>query len=234
MDLLPLLLLASALIPATPGVSLHISFQSLQKLDALASGKIESLGDATSYVRQSAALCGAADPASVPDGLESRLAMAELDAVRDPSKLVSDEQVASAFNFMSDEFGVQHPAHLTASDILQYRSVQASIFPHVFSPKTVSRSRPVGAIVMLYQLWYTGGVTEGVRKAAQLDRPAGSLKVTGGQTVAHIGVNRNSNAIGMEYRMAGGTYFARRSPERVLSFLKRLAEIMVRTEGGNP
>jgi hypothetical protein len=226
MDLRPLLLLTPALMLATPGVNLYISFQSLQQLDALASSKIRSLEDATSYVRQSAVLCGAADPGSLPESLESRLAKAEWDAAREPSKLVSDEQVASAFNFMSDEFGVQHPARLTASDILQYRSVQASIFPNVFSPKTVSGSRPLGALVMLYQLWYNGGVTEGVRNAAKLDRAPGSQKVTSGQVVVRLGTDQNASAAARRYRASGGLYLAQASPEQIHRLIERLAEIL--------
>lgn len=224
MDLLPLLLLAPALVLANPGVSLHISFQSLQQLDALASSKIESLDDATSYVRQSAALCGAADPAFLPEGLESRLARAEWDTEREPSKLVSDDQVASAFNFISGVLGVQHPQRLTASDVLQYRTAMAAIFPHVFSPKSLNGSRPVGSMVMLYLLVYNGGMTDGARKVAQLDRPPGSLKVDssrGGWTP-----NRNLNLIAREYQTAGVTYFQRQSTQEVRAFAGELAKIV--------
>jgi hypothetical protein len=219
MDLL--LLLAPALMLATPGVSLYISFQSLQQLDALASSKIESLEGAKAYVMQSAVLCGDSDSASLPDSLESCLATAEWDAAREPSKLVSDGQVASAFNFMSDEFCVQHPVQLTASDILQYRSVKASICPNAFSPKTVGGSRPVGAIVMLYQLWYNGGVTEGVRNAAKFDRAPGSQKVTGGRVVVLPGTDQNASTAARRYRASGSLYLAQASPEH-------------RTGGGNP
>jgi len=88
----------------------------------------------------------------------------------------------------------------------------------------VSGSRPAGATVMLYQLWYNGGVTEDMRKAAQLDRPPGSLKVSpsGGSS----GPNKNPNLLGREYQLAGYAYFAQRSPQQVSSFLDRLAEIM--------
>lgn len=222
-----LVILAAATMWAAPDGGLHISIslQSLQQLDVLASGKIESLDDATAYVRKSAALCVLGDSDPMAEGIESRLAAAELDAAKDPNKLVSDERVAEAFNFMSDEFRVEHPARLTASDILQYRSVQASIFPHVFSPKTASGSRPVGAIVMLYQLWYNGGVTEGVRKAAQLDRPPGSLKVASGQSVSgRSGLDKNPNLTGREYQVAGYAYFAQRSPQQKRSFLDRIAK----------
>lgn len=228
-DLIALLLLAPAIVWAASGVGFHVSLQTLQQLDTLSSDRIEGLGDAGTYVRKAAALCGTTDPSLVPDDLESRFAAAELDAAKDPNKLVSDDQVAEAFNFMSKEFQVAHPAHLTASDILQYRSVNASIFPHIFSPKAVGGSRPFGAAVMLYQLWFNGGAMEGVRKAAQLDRPPGSLKVSpsGGSS----GIDKNPNLIGREYQMAGYAYFAQRSSRRISFFLDRLAGIMGLPEG---
>jgi len=224
------LLVVAATVWAYPG-SLHVSFQSLQRLDALSAGGIESLGDATAYVRKAAALCGTPDTSFAPD-LESRLAAAELDAAKDPNKLVSDERVADAFNLMSKEFRVEHPRSLTASDILQYRSVMASIFPHIFSPKNVAGSRPVGVAVMLYQLWYSGGVAEGVRKAAQLDRPPGSLKVTGGHIVGRSSTpDRNPNSLDQEYQLAGRKYFAQQTPLGTRSFLGRLATTLGMTEG---
>jgi hypothetical protein len=223
------ILFASSIACAASGVGLHISFRGLQQLDTLSSGKIESQNDAAAYVRKAAVICGTTDPSLVPGDIESRLVSAEWEASKDPNKLVSDDQVARAFNFMSDEFGVQHPARLTASDILQFRSVQASIFPHVFSPKTVSGSRPVGAIAMLYQLWFNGGVTEGVRRAAQLDRPPGSLKTSqsGGWSV----IDKNPNLIGREYQVAGYAYFAQRSPRQISSFLDQVAGIIGLPQG---
>jgi hypothetical protein len=204
---------------------LHVSFQSLQQLGTLASGRIESPDDAAAYVRKAVAICGTTDPSIVlPDRIGRRLAGAEWGAANDPNKLVSDGQVAEAFNFMSDEFGVANPARLTASDILQYRSVQASLFPHIFSGKSVSGSRPVGAIVMLYQLWYNGGVTEGVRKAAQLDRPPGGPRVTGGHIIGRsLTPDKNPNLVGREYQRAGRKYFEQRSPLETRSFLAKLA-----------
>jgi hypothetical protein len=216
--------------PVVKGVGFHISLQTLQQLDTLSSDPIEGLSDARAYVRKAAALCGTTDPSLVPDDLESRFAAAELDVAKDPSKLVSDDQIAEAFNLMSDEFQVPHPAHLTATDILQYRSVRASIFPHIFSPKTVGGSRPFGAIVMLYQLWFNGGDMEGVRKAAQLDLAPGSIKIShsGGSAGGSGGViNNNPNLIfDKEYQRAGYIYFAQRSPQQISSFLNRLAGII--------
>jgi hypothetical protein len=211
---------------AAPSIGLHVSLPALQQLDALSSDKIESLDDASAYVRKTAVICGTSDPSLLPGNLESRLAVAELDAAKDPNKLVSDDQVAKAFNFMSEEFQVPHPARLTASDILQYRSVQASIFPHIFSPKPVSGTRPIGTIVMLYQLWLNGGVTEGVRKAALLDRPPGSLKIASGQIVGRSGLDRDPNLVGREYQIAGYSYFNQRTPQQISSFLDRLTRIM--------
>jgi len=177
-----LLLLVAAVILAAQGTGLCMDFKSLQELNALAFHSIESPADAAAYVKQAAILCGVAGSTFLPDDFDSRLAAAELDAARDPGRLVSDEKVAEAFNFLSDEFRVPHPAQLTGSDILQYRGVMAAIYPHVFSPKSVVGSRPVGALVMLYMLWYSGGITEGVRKSAELDRPPGSLKAVGSES----------------------------------------------------
>jgi hypothetical protein len=57
--LLPLFLLTATTMWAAPEGNLHISIslQALQKLDALASHKIESMEDAAAYVRESVALC---------------------------------------------------------------------------------------------------------------------------------------------------------------------------------
>jgi hypothetical protein len=153
-----------------------MDFEAIRQMDAASSARIEDLNDATAYVKESAILCGVANSALFSEELERRIASAELDGAKDPTKLVSDEQVATAFNFMSDEFRVPHPVQLTGADVLQYRSVMAAIFPHIFSPKSVRGSRPVGTIVMLYQLVYNGGITDGVRKAALLDRPPGASK----------------------------------------------------------
>ncbi len=207
-----------------------MDFNALRQLDIISSGRIETLDDAATYVRKAAALCGMADSAAVPDDFESRLAAAELDAAKDPGKLVLDNQVAEAFNFMSHEFGVTHPARLTAPDILQYRGVMASIFPHIFSPKSVSGSRPIGAIVMLYMLVYNGGITEGVRKAAQLDRAPGSMKLPPGRTMGGVWApDRNPNLISSrEYQMASLTYLARGSRQEIGLFVERLMTILVK------
>jgi hypothetical protein len=213
------------------GMHLSITFQGLQKQDVLASGKIENLEDAATYVRESTALCVFGDPGPLGVELQSRLAAAEFEAARNPSKLIPDDKIAEAFNLMSNEFAVDQPAHLTGDDILQFRSVQASIWPHLFSPKAVNGSRPVSAVMILYQLWYNGGITEGVRNAAKLDRPPGSLKVTGGRIVGQLGSTVNANAIGRQYQVAAGMYFAQASTRQIHSFFEKLGEILALPKG---
>jgi hypothetical protein len=225
-----LLLLAPALLALPAGKPhLFLSFQSIQQLDALSARNIEGPEEATAYVTQAAAQFGVADPSLIPSGLASRLAAAELVAAKDPGKLVSDEQVAEAFNFLSDEFRVANPRRLTGADILLYRGVKASIFPHLYSPKTVSGSRPLGALIMLDTLICEGGVMDGVRKAALLDRPPGSLKITGGRIAGHPGAwtsNGNPNLINREYRIVSLAYFAQLSPREIRSFFDQLAGIL--------
>jgi hypothetical protein len=222
-----LLVLVPVMMLSASDSSPHIflSFQSLQQLDALSSGPIRSLEDATAYVRKAAEQFGVTNPALLPDGLESRLAAAELAAANDPDKLVSDEQVAEAFNFLSNEFHVANPERLTGADILLYRGVKASMFPHLYSAKSVNGSRPVGALVMLDTLVHEGGIMEGVRNAAQLDRPPGSLKVTRVQIVGHSGPG-NVSPIQREYRTASLTYFAQQSQQDTKPFLDQLARIL--------
>jgi hypothetical protein len=187
---------------------LFLSFPALQQLDSLSASRIKDLDDARAYVRNAAAAFGVTEPDLLPEDLESRLAKAELDAAKDPSKLVSDDQVADAFNFLSDEFRVANPQRLTGADILLYRGVKASMFPHLYSPKTINGSRPVGALVMLDTLVCEGGVMEGIRKAAVLDRPPGSMKATGAQIAGHSGAG-NSTPVQKKYREASLAYFAR-------------------------
>ncbi len=226
-----LLLLAPALL-ALPagGPHLFLSFQGLQRLDAISASRIESPEDAVAYVRNAAAEFGIADPALLPAGVESRLAAAELEAVKDPGKLISDDQVAEAFNFLSDEFHIANPERLTGADILLYRGVKASMYPHLYSPKSVGGSRPVGALIMLDTLICEGGIMDGIRKAALLDRTPGSLKITGGRIAGHPGAwtsNGNPNLINREYRNVSLAYFAQLSPLEVRSFFDRLAGILV-------
>ena len=216
-------ILAVAAMWAAPEEDLHISIslQALQQLDALASQKIQSKDDALAYVRKSVALCALGDLGPI-ERLESRFAAAELDAATDPNKLVPDEQIAQAFNFMSSEFGVD--TRLTAADILQYRSVQAAIFPHIFSGKDTDGNRPIGASVILYQLWYNGGITEGVRNAATLDRPPGSLKID--SAAGRLELNRNPNPTARQYQLAGQSYFGHQSALETRAFIDKLASII--------
>jgi hypothetical protein len=206
-----------------------MDFNSLARIDALSAVRIDTLKAAEDYVRKCADISGVRDSALMFGDIGSRLAAGELAAANEEG-FVSDDQVAEAFNLMSDEFRVEHPARLTASDILQYRSVMAAIFPHLFSPKNMSGSRPIGAAIALYNLVYNGGITEGIRKAAELGRPPGSLKVTGGQIVARAG-GPNRTEAQMKYQTASWMYFQQRSPQQIRSFLDRLAEIMAPTSG---
>jgi hypothetical protein len=225
-DLIALsLLVASAITWAAPEMSLHIDSRSLWPLERLSSGRIESLGEAAAYVRKASVLCGIADPELVPDGLESRLATAELDAVSDPSKRISDDQVAQAFNFVSGQFGVANPTRLTGADVLHYREVMSKIFPHVFSPQAVSGSRPVGAVVMLYMLVYYGGMTDGWKRVGG----PSSFGISEAEPFGRPGIDRN--AIAREYQAASLAYFQKRQPEEVRSFLRRVAKIIALPEG---
>jgi hypothetical protein len=224
-DLITLLLLGAAVAWGASGVRLHIDPRSLFELEALSSVRVEGPDDAARYVRKAAAICGVADPALVPDGLESRLAAAELDAAKDPSKLISDDQVARAFNFMSDQFGVANPTRLTGADVLQYRGVMSAVFPRVFGPKTVSGSRPVGAIVMLYLLVYYGGMTDGWKKVGGPN----SFGISEAEPTEHLGIDRH--AVAIQYQTASFAYFQKRQPEEVRRFLGGLAKIMALPEG---
>lgn len=222
-----LLLLAPALL-ASPagGPHLFLSFQALQRLDAISASRIEGPEDAAAYIRNAVAEFGIADLALLPDGVESSLAAAELEAAKDPGRLISDDRVAEAFNFLSDEFRVANPQRLTGADILLYRGVKASMFPHLYSPKTVGGSRPLGTLIMLDTLIYEGGVMDGIRKAALLDRPPGSLKIDQSRG-ARAALNTSPNPAAREYQRASLTYLAQLSPSQARSFANRLTTILV-------
>ncbi len=211
-----LLLLAPGTRGSAPGVSLHIDSRSLWPLERLSAGNIDNIGDATVYVTKAATLCGIADPDLLPENLEFRIAKAELDVAKDPSRLMSDEQVAEAFNFMSDEFRVPTPTRLTGADVLHYRGVMSAFLPHVFSPKSVSGNRPVGAVVMLYLLVYSGGMTDGWKKVGG----PGGFGVTDADPDHPVpGTGKTSNLIAIEYQTAANAYFLQRSPEEAHVFL---------------
>jgi hypothetical protein len=213
-------LVPAALAFAAPGVSLQLDSRSLWPLERLSAGKIESLPDATDYVRKAARLCGIADPSLLPGDLESRLAEAELDAAKDPNRLISDEQVAEAFNAMSGEFHVADPIHLTGSDVLRYRDAMSAFLPHLFRPKSLSGNRPVGTVVVLYMLVYHGGMTGGWKRVGG----PGGFGVTEAEPDHPVpGIGKTSNLIAIEYQTAAGSYFSQRSPQDVRAFLDRLA-----------
>jgi hypothetical protein len=215
-----LLLVTTAFAWAAPGVSLHLDSRSLWPLERLSAAKIEGLPDATAYVRKAASLCGIADLSLLPGDLEPRLAQAELDAAKDPNKLISDQQVAEAFNAMSDEFRVTDPIHLTGSDILRYRDAMSAFLPHLFRPKSLSGNRPIGTVVMLYMLLYHGGMTGGWKRVGG----PGGFGVTEADPDHPVpGTGKTSNLIAIEYQTAAGSYFSQRSPQDVRAFLDRLA-----------
>jgi hypothetical protein len=205
-----------------------LDFTVLSRIDSLSASNIDNLESAKSYVRQAASLCGIGDSALLADDFESRLAAGELDTAKDPGRLVTDDQVAEAFNFMSDEFRVPHPVRLTASDILQWRSAMSGFFPHLFSPKSLGGSRPVGAVVMLRMLVYNGGITAGIRGLAQKDPPPGSLKLdpSSGRLSARSSIDKDPDLIVRGYQTAPLLYFQRLSPQEIRSFLDRLAKII--------
>jgi hypothetical protein len=219
-----LLLLLPAILGVVAQPHLFLPFPALQELDKLSGDRLETEEDAKTYVRNSAAAFGIAEASFLPNRLESRLSEAELNAAKETKKLVSDDQIAEAFNFLSDEFRVAKAERLSGADILLYRSVKASMFPRLFNPKTVSGSRPVGALIILDTLTFEGGIMEGVRKAAELDRPPGSLKITGGQIVGRLG--NSTSQTQREYRTAALNYFAQHSSQEIEAFLDRLAEIL--------
>jgi hypothetical protein len=226
------LLAFALLVPAStrsePTANLRIDIRSLWSLERLSSGAIETPGDAADYVRKAAAACGAADRAAVPDALESQLATAELEAAKDSSKLVSDDRIAQAFNFMSDEFRVADPTRLTGEGVLHYRSTMSAFWPHLFGAKSAKGSRPVGAVVTLYLLTFYGGMTGGFKKVGG----PGGFGITDAEPDHPVpGTGKTSNLIAQEYQNAAAEYFAQRSPQQIRSFLAQLAGILALPAG---
>jgi hypothetical protein len=159
----------------------------------------------------------------MPDALESRLAAAELEAAKDSSKLVSDNRIAEAFNFMSDEFRVQDPTRLTGEGVSHYRSTLSAFWPRLFGANSVKGSRPVGAAVTLYLLTFYGGMTGGFKKVGG----PGGFGITDAEPDHPVpGTGKTSNLIALEYQNAAAAYFAERSPQQIRSFLERLAGIL--------
>jgi hypothetical protein len=150
------------------------------------------------------------------------LVKAELAAAHDPTRLVSDEKVADAFNFLSDEFRVPHPQRLTGIDILQYRVTMAAIYPHVFSPRSAGGVRPVEALILLHQLVFNGGVPEGAKKVAQKDPQPGSRKIdiSSGRLIP----GKQTNSIAREYQVSSSSYFGRLTSLKVRSLVDSIAK----------
>jgi len=201
----------------------YVSPKSLQTINSLPDTKIANLDDAQAYVKQVAAACGVQGPILAGE-LLPRLAKAELATAQDPSQLVSDDRLAEAFNFLSDQFQVPHPQRLTGTDVLQFRTTMSAIYPHVFSPKSMSGSRPVQALITLHQLVFNGGVPEGAKKVAQKDPQPGSLKIDPSRSRA-VPDTFTSPAV-REYRFSAIRYFAGLSPQQMRSVVGSITEIM--------
>ena len=152
----------------------HFDLRHIRSIDSLSAAAITNLDDADAYVKQVAELCGLRDT-SVLEPLLARLAKAELAATQGSSGLVSDDQVASAFNFMSDQFyssvpdeyRIPHPQHITEAEVLQWRTTRLAVnYPHLFSQGNLGGVRPVGAVLMLRLLTFSGGLPDSPRKNA--------------------------------------------------------------------
>jgi len=201
----------------------YVNLRSLQTINSLPVRRIGSFEDADAYVKQVAEACGVRGPILTGE-LIPLLVNEELAAAEDPSKLVSDDRVAEAFNFLSDEFRVPHPQRITGVDVLQYRITMAAIYPHVFSPKNAGGVRPVEALILLHQLVFNGGVPEGAKKYAQKDPQPGSFNIDPSRTRAAI--DKNPNLIGREYWTASAQYFRELTPEKMQSFVDSTTKIM--------
>jgi hypothetical protein len=207
----------------------YINVRSMQIINSLADPRIESLGDAEAYVRHVARACGVQGPVLTGE-LLPRLAEGELATARDQSRLVSDDNVAEAFNFLSREFQVPHPQVLTGTDVLQFRTTMSAIYPHVFSPKGVGGSRPVQALITLHQLVFNGGVPDGAKKYAQKDPQPGSLKIDPSRT--RVSLDTTTTPTVREYRALAIRYFAGLTPQKMQSLVGSITEIMALPERG--
>jgi hypothetical protein len=205
----------------------YVNIRSLQIINSLPDTKIANLDDAQAYVKQVAAACGVQGPVLAGE-LLPRLAQGEL-AAQDPSHLVSDDRVAEAFNFLSREFQVPHAAPVSGTDVLQFRTAMSAIYPHVFSPKSVSGSRPVQALITLHQLVFNGGVPEGAKKFAQKNPAPGSFKVVSARAVLAPGGIPSS--VEREYRTASQAYLRGLTPQGMRSLVNSLAKIMALPAG---
>jgi hypothetical protein len=207
----------------------YVNLRSLQSINSLPSTPITTLEEAETYVRQVAELCGIQGPILTGE-LLPRLVQGEWAAAQDPSKLVSDDRLAEAFNFLSTEFRVPHPQHVTGTDILQFRIARSAMYAHVFSPRTVSGSRPVEAVISLQQLVFDGGVLEGAKRYAQKDPHPGSFKIDPSRSRA--GINANPNLmIAREYQTASMRYFRGLTAQGLQSLIDSIARIMALPAG---
>jgi len=217
-----ILLTVPVILLASTEVQPHMNFITIRELDAISASEITSPNDADAYVEKAASLCGIAG--LLPGNIRWQLASAEYKATHNPGMLVSDTQVADAFNFISKELSVPHPARLGASDILQFRSVMAATYPNVFTPKNVNGSRPVGTLLMLYMLVSNGGIRDGVRKQSQLDPMPGSVRLT---TTRSYLAPSNRTKVEAEYQYAMQDYFAKRSPVEIRFFIETVTNFIL-------
>jgi hypothetical protein len=202
----------------------YLDLRNIRSIDSFSAGRIANLDDAEAYVRQVAKLCGVKDTALV-EALLARLVKGELAAAQDASELVSDDRVADAFNFLSDQFRVAHPRRVTGDQILQYRTTRLAIYPNVFSQQNLSGSRPVGAVLMLCMLVLNGGVPESTESSARTNPQPSSLTNDPPQTSwAVAGSHRYRGAF--EYRNASTTYFQGLTPQGLRTFVDSVARIL--------
>jgi hypothetical protein len=206
----------------------YVNDRSIQIINSLDDPEIESLGDAEAYVRQVARACGVQGPV-LTKGLLPRLAEGELAAAQDPSRLVSDDNVAEAFNFLSREFQAPHPQVLTGNEVLQFRTAMSAIYPHVFSPKSVPGSRPTQALIMLHQLVFNGGVPQGAKNLAQTDPQPGSRRIDSSR--GRLVPKRDVNIVAREYQVAASRYFRGLSHREFQHFVRALEQIMALPDG---
>jgi len=105
----------------------------------------------------------------------------------------------------------------------------SAFYPHVFSLKSMSGSRPVAALITLHQLVFNGGVPEGAKKYAQKDPQPGSFKIDPSRT--RMAIDKNPNPIAREYRTASATYFHGLTSEKMQPFVDSIAKIMALPAG---
>ncbi len=206
----------------------YVNDRSIQIINSLGDPRFKSLDDADAYVRQVARACEVQGPV-LTEGLLPRLAEGELAAAQDPSRLVSDDNVAETFNFLSREFRVPHPQVLTGNDVLQFRTAMSAIYPHVFSAKSSPGSRPTQALILLHQLVFNGGIPEGAKRFARKDPQPGSFKAL--ESRVQLNPDPTSSLAVREYRSASIAYFRRLDELEMHSLIESLAKIMALPAG---